>query len=299
MNTYFATIQEIVLSKASKDAKIKRLQEDLKCTRHEANHYYQLIMHVEGDKRKELPSAPKGFTMGVEIECFGFSKSVVREALMAKGVLSIETGYDHNDQKEAYKLGYDGSINGSQACEVVSPILRNLKSLKVVCDTINEAGAQVNKSCGLHIHLGAEKFTLAQWQRIIKNYANIEAVIDSFMANSRRGNNNRYCMSIARPAMFAQDATNFAEIEEAFGNGRYYKLNVMSFRRHKTIEFRQHQGTTDFTKIKAWAEFLTAFVKYSIENETPITATTIDELPFLTAKQKAYYNSRKEQLNRF
>lgn len=299
MTTYFSTIREIVLSKASKDAKIKKLQDDLKCSRYEANHYYQLVMHCEGGKGRDLPSAPKSFTMGIEIECFGFNKSVVREALMSKGVKSIETGYDHNDQKEAYKLGYDGSINGNQPCEVVSPILRNLKSLKMVCEVINEAGAQVNKSCGMHIHFGAERFTFVQWVRIIKNYAAIEGIIDSFMAASRRGNSNGYSKSIiAVAANLPTNPRSFAEIECIFHNHRYYKVNVMSFRRHKTIEFRQHQGTTDFTKIKAWAEFLTALIKYSLTNEAIITATSIDDLPFLTAKQKAYYNNRKEQLNR-
>ncbi|MBO7263376.1 MAG: hypothetical protein J6U93_02500, partial [Alistipes sp.] len=66
MTTYFSTIREIVLSKASKDAKIKKLQDDLKCSRYEANHYYQLVMHCEGGNGKDLPSAPKSFTMGIE-----------------------------------------------------------------------------------------------------------------------------------------------------------------------------------------------------------------------------------------
>ena len=297
MNTYFATIREIVLSKGSKDAKIKKLRDDLKCTRYEANHYYNLVMHCEGDKKNETPSSPKTFTIGVEIECFGFNKSVVREALMGKGVESIETGYNHDDQKTAYKLGHDGSISGSQPCEVVSPILRNLKSLKTVCEVINENGAQVNRSCGLHVHIGAAKFTIKQWARIIDNYANIEHIIDSFMANSRRGNNNRYCRSIQPCAARLYNPESFSEIEGVFGYGRYYKVNVMSYRRHKTIEFRQHQGTTDFEKIKNWVSFLTNLIKYSIENENLIHANSIDELPFLTATQKKYYNKRKQQLN--
>lgn len=295
MTNYFSTIREIVLSNSSKEAKIKKLQDDLKCTRYEANHFYKLVMHVEGDKQSE--AAPKSFTMGVEIECFGFSKNVVRETLQNKGVLSIVTGYDHNDQKKAYKLGHDGSISGYDACEVVSPILKNLKSLKVVCETINEHGARVNRSCGLHVHLGADKFTLEQWVRIIKNYARIESIIDTFMAESRRGNNNQYCKSMISCANSLRGANSFSDIEDAFNNHRYYKLNVMSFRRHKTIEFRQHQGTTDFTKIKRWVEFLTAFVAYSLEHKDLIVASSIDELPFLNKTQKEYFNNRKNILN--
>lgn len=300
MNDYFATIKQIVLSKGSKDSKIKKMIDDLKCTRYEANHFYQLVMHVEKGTQGERSSeraARRSFTMGVEIECFGFRKSVVREALQRKGVLSIETGYDHNDQKKAYKLGHDGSIMGENSCEVVSPILKNLKSLKVVCDTINEHGARVNRSCGLHIHLGAESLTLDQWVRVIKNYARIEAIIDSFMAISRRGNNNGYCKSIVEAADRLSDICSFQQIEAAFRCDRYHKVNVMSFRRHKTIEFRQHQGTTDFAKIKMWAEFLTALVNYSIDHEALIEATTINDLPFLNKAQKQYFNNRKNILN--
>lgn len=300
MNDYFATIKQIVLSKGSKDAKIKKMIDDLKCTRYEANHFYALVMHVEKGTKGEKSServARRSFTMGVEIECFGFRKSVVREALQRKGVLSIETGYDHNDQKKAYKLGHDGSIMGENSCEVVSPILKNLKSLKVVCDTINEHGARVNRSCGLHIHLGAESLTLDQWVRVIKNYARIEAIIDSFMAISRRGNNNGYCKSIVEAADRLSDIGSFQKIESAFRCDRYHKVNVMSFRRHKTIEFRQHQGTTDFAKIKMWAEFLTALVNYSIDHEALIEASTINDLPFLNKAQKQFFNDRKNALN--
>lgn len=300
MKDYFATIKQIVLSKGSKDAKIKKMIDDLKCTRYEANHYYSLVMHVESarSERSSERATRRAFTMGVEIECFGIVKSEVREALQRKGVLSIETGYDHNDQKKAYKLGHDGSITGLNSCEVVSPILKNLKSLKVVCDTINEHGARVNRSCGLHIHLGADQLTLDQWVRVIKNYARIEPIIDTFMAESRRANNNCYCKSIVEAADRLSDIGSFQQIESAFRCDRYHKVNVMSFRRHKTIEFRQHQGTTDFAKIKMWAEFLMALVNYSIDHEALIEATTIDGLPFLTKAQKQYFNDRKNILNR-
>lgn len=296
MNNYFATIKDIVLSVGTtKEDKIKRLQSDLKCSKYEATHYYQLVMHVEGTKPKEPTTA---FTLGVEIECFGINKMQVRSMLADKGITAFETGYDHNDQKKAYKLGHDGSIAGSQPCEVVSPILHNLASLKKVCEVINACGAQVNRSCGMHIHVGAAKFTVEQWVRIIKNYAAIEGIIDSFMAQSRRGDNNHYCKSIKGCAERLQGVSDMGGIMAAFYHDRYHKLNVMSYRNHKTIEFRQHQGTTDFTKIKAWAEFLVALIKHSMTNTEVITATTIDELPFLTAKQKAYFNDRKQQLNR-
>lgn len=45
---------------------------------------------------------------------------------------------------------------------------------------------------------------------------------------------------------------------------RYYKVNFMSFAQHGTIEFRQHEGTTDPRVIVAWVEFVLALVRASL-----------------------------------
>ena len=79
-------------------------------------------------------------------------------------------------------------------------------------------------------------------------------------------------------------------------NSRYYKINSHAYIRHQTIEFRQHSGTTDYEKISNWIAFLAALVKYSEKNEITACAT-IDEIPFLNAEQKAYFNNRRASLN--
>ena len=301
MSQFFDTLKAIALSNKSQSAKVKEMQMATGMSASAARQQIETIIFMNKGVASSASSTTQQalrFTIGVEIECFNIVKSEVLRALRATRVKAIETGYNHTDYKDTYKLGYDGSISGSNGCEVVSPILNNLNSLKKVCKVINEAGAQVNKSCGLHVHFGAKDFTIAQWVRIIRNYAAIEAIIDSFMPNSRRGNNNGYCKSIIGRAAYLNGASSMRDIYDAFSNDRYYKLNVMAFRGHQTIEFRHHSGTTDFTKIEAWINFLRALLEYSINNETIISATSIDELPFLTNAQKAYYNNRKSELNR-
>lgn len=301
MSQFFDTLKAIALSNKSQSAKVKEMQMATGMSASAARQQIETIIFMNKGVASSASSTTQQalrFTIGVEIECFNIVKSEVLRALRATRVKAIETGYNHTDYKDTYKLGYDGSISGSNGCEVVSPILNNLNSLKKVCKVINEAGAQVNKSCGLHVHFGAKDFTIAQWVRIIRNYAAIEAIIDSFMPNSRRGNNNGYCKSIIGRAAYLNGVSSMRDIYDAFSNDRYYKLNVMAFRGHQTIEFRHHSGTTDFTKIEAWINFLRALLEYSINNETIISATSIDELPFLTNAQKAYYNNRKSELNR-
>ena len=302
MSQYFDTLKAIALSNMSQSAKIKEMQKVGKMSASAARTQIETIIFMNRGCSASTASqnASLRFTIGVEIECFNINKLAVINALNAQRVKAIATGYNHTDYTDTYKLGSDCSIHGADSCEVVSPILKNLSSLKKVCKVINEAGAKVNRSCGLHVHFGAEQFTIAQWVRIIRNYANLESIIDSFMPMSRRVNNNRYCKSIAIPAarLDVYGARNMNDIYEAFRSDRYYKVNVMAFRGHKTIEFRHHSGSTEFTKIENWINFLRGLIEYSINNETLISAASIDEIPFLTAAQKRYFNERKETLNR-
>lgn len=300
MSEYFDKVRAIVFDRGTKTGKIEKLQSELGCTAYEANTYYRQLQPLI-----EVSSRPVGllrFTIGVEIECYNIDKNMIIAALDRRGIKAIATGYNHTDSKEHYKLGNDGSIDGNNTCEVVSPILRSLSSLKEVCEVINEAGAKVNKSCGLHVHFGASKFTLEQWQRICLNYAAIEPVIDSFMAPSRREGNNTYCGSTIRSANTLRGEIaggyihSIHDIQQCYGT-RYKKLNVIAYNTHKTVEFRQHQGTTDFVKISNWVDFLTRFLDWSLKHDELISASTIDELPFLTEKLRRFYNGRKAEFN--
>lgn len=299
--TFFDEIRAIALSNKPQAEKVKDLQKKAGMTAAQARESIQTIIFVESKKKASQPKTERQsrlrFTIGVEIECFGFNQYSLQDDLTDIGIKSRITGYNHEDSKDTYKLGYDGSIDGENSCEVVSPILKNLSSLKKVCKVLNDHGARVNKSCGLHVHFGAESFTADQWRRIIVNYANIEEVIDSIMPMSRRSNNNRYCKSIIEKAQSVRCLDNLRDYQTAFRNDRYHKLNLMSYNSHKTIEFRQHSGTTDFTKIENWIKFLSAFLQWSMTHEEYITASSIDELPFLTASQKKYYNERRDALN--
>lgn len=302
MATFFDEIRAIALSNKPRAEKVKNLQKK-GLTATQARTQIENIIFVELQRTGVAVAEKQGaarFTIGVEIECFGFDKAYVQTRLGRAGIKSIVTGYSHQDSKDTYKLGHDGSISGANPCEVVSPVLKNLGSLRKVCKVINEAGAQVNKSCGLHVHFGAAGFTPAQWVRIISNYAAIEGVIDSFMPMSRRADNNYYCRSIAAAAERVQhlcDTPSMSDIQTAFRHDRYHKLNVMAFNSHNTIEFRQHSGTTDFKKIENWIKFLTAFLQWSLSHETMMAAKSISDLPFLTNAQKKYYNKRQEELN--
>jgi hypothetical protein len=99
-------------------------------------------------------------------------------------------------------------------------------------------------------------------KRLALLYIQHEDVIDSLMPPSRRRNaNERYCASpkttadlgLIRRARTVQDIAG--GVRGGFSPNRFTKINLTSFWKHGTVEFRQHSGTVDAEKIKRWVYF--------------------------------------------
>lgn len=192
---------------------------------------------------------------GVELELIGTDKAMLIAALALKGIECIDEGYTHTVTRQ-WKIVPDASVNGMQGCELVSPILngvQGLKTLREVCKTLDFVNANVNRSCGVHIHHEAQGLTEQQKTNLMKFYARLERTIDAFMPSSRKRNNNTYCRSMI-------DAFEQMSYNTLDGLGRYYKLNFASLSRYGTLEFRQHSGTTEFDKLYHWIVFTANFL---------------------------------------
>ena len=202
--------------------------------------------------RKGSTFNANNLTFGVEIETYNVVRdSLIREVEQRSISISSEN-YNHRDNKTYYKIVSYASIQGTNGQEVVSPILKGkkgLNSLKMVCDSLNAVGAKVNKSTGLHVHFDASKIGDGHFIQIFKNYQKLESVIDSFMPCSRRSNYNIYCKSLAG---IHYDGCQTKSDVINYNGTRYRKVNAESYLRHKTIEFRQHSGTTEYGKIANW-----------------------------------------------
>lgn len=235
-------------------------------------------------------------TFGVEIECYHCDRYSLIEQANSKGLTVQSESYNHNDNKAHFKIVSDASLVGEDSNEVVSPILKGnkgLSSLKKLCKALENVGARVNRSCGLHVHIGAENMSDSHYCRLVRNYQKLEGVIDSFMPESRRGNNNTFAKSLSR--LNFSHCSSKQDIFSVTGD-RYYKVNMApAYMRHKTIEFRQHSGTTDYEKISNWILFLAKLVEYSYENEIT-ECVMIEDIPFLTEDDKIYFTNRRNQL---
>lgn len=240
---------------------------------------------------------------GVEIEAFGVDKNRLAAKLREAGI-AVEIAGRANSTS-GWKVTSDGSIRGEQGFEVVSPILEGMEGLaqlEKVCSILKQSNAKINKSCGLHIHFDAQNFKIKQWRNLYINYLQYETIIDSFMPASRRANKNFYCKGLtignrSKAAMIEniKGCANIREIKALYGS-RYHKINCESFFKHGTVEFRQHSGTIEYSKIMNWVRFLHNLVSYS-ENHEVETASFEKMTDFNQNEIIAYLAERKEELN--
>lgn len=205
---------------------------------------------------------------GIEIECTNITESRALEVLNQAGINVTSSGYHRADYS---KWNVSPDISISYGCEIISPILNGesgLEEIKRVCKALSDAGATVNKTCGLHVHVDANGLTGPWVRSIVTRYAKFESTIDSFMPVSRRDNNNsRYISSIIPVVGYVSSSPNWlsnsVETVCSTMSNRYQKVNLASYSRTRTIEFRHHSGSVNGNKVTNWVQFVLAFVEAS------------------------------------
>ncbi|HXU06226.1 MAG TPA: amidoligase family protein [Polyangia bacterium] len=188
-----------------------------------------------------------------------------------------------------WRITTDSTI-GYENAEIVSPsreiLMRGeagFETLRKAAKVISDFGCSVDRRCGTHVHVGVRDSDYEQlgsqarferlgfFKELLKTYSKFEPVFDSLMARSRRESNNPMC----RPITFPRDAENATTIDGLLrvyglsrsGNDRHYsKLNLGAYIRHGTVEFRQHQGTTNTQKIENWVKLCLRMVAHAARN---------------------------------
>ena len=193
-------------------------------------------------------------TFGIELEVSDLGISTAQTLITRAGL--------------NWSVKFDGTRHVS--AEAVSPILTadRLNEGKTVARALLSGGATVNKQTGYHVHLGADEYGIEGIAKLVWNWNFIHATIGALVAPSRL--NNGFCKAVdtSKLDQWVEHVRN-GNISNAEG-GRYYSLNLASYSRHRTVEFRLHHGTLNGSKIKGWAEFCSAVARYSVDNE-PIT----------------------------
>lgn len=240
------------------------------------------------------------YKWGVELETYNVDRRVLEQIIRQRGINIEYQGYNHVDSNTVYKMVSDCSISGVNPIECVSPVLNGNRdgfaSVKGITALLNEVGAKVNKSTGFHVHISAAGMNGEWFANVFKNYQRLECLIDTFMPQSRRANVNCYCRSMQN--LDLRNCHSVEDVRYAMSYNRYFKVNCEAYDRHRTIEFRQHSGTVDYSKIENWVKFCAALVGWSKDNVLDRDLTSIDEIPFLSKAQKDFYKNRQSALTR-
>jgi len=162
-----------------------------------------------------------------------------------------------------WKATADGSIvarGGRVGCEFVSPILRGpdgIRQIVEVCRTLATMGAQVNPSCGLHVHVGFDRNNRTALDRLIALVANFEKALYASTGTKSR-ERGRWTQSIAQRG----------SISGARNAGRYMALNLTNLvegSNKPTVEFRVFAGTLNSTKIAGYVQACLGLVQRALE----------------------------------
>lgn len=211
---------------------------------------------------------------GIEIEMMfpnGVDFDEVISYMKTAGIKVKSEEYNHTTKKH-WKFVTDGSLSysGMYGRELVSPPLpfeeSSFEEIRKITKLCRDKGAKIKSCCGLHVHIDATGAKPSLINKIIERYGKYEDKFDSIMPSSRRQNNNSYCQSVKNRAMRGDPVTIDAI---PLSGGRHYKVNINSFVRQGTIEFRHHSGTLNADKIINWVKLVQAFCHFTeIANPT-------------------------------
>lgn len=256
----------ITLKKESKAFAIIKLynkEEDVRLSRN----LYDKLLNAISSASSSTNKLPKTY-FGVELEFVGsisweassnFDESM--HALLKESYFNCASSYQHNDGK-IWILGRDGSIRWEPDTKIHYPYGYELSSsrmelfneddmstLKTILDLVkNNLHAEVNESCGTHIHIGfdCKGAKREDLKNLLCIYAELESkVFDPIVPRSRR--RNKYC----------RHTTDQLRAKYQKLSSRYCSFNLFSRDCCKNIhlESRQLEGTLDFNTIKYWAIF--------------------------------------------
>ena len=253
----------------------------------------------------------RGMTIGIEIEFLApSSMDAFRDCLQSQlddsnstATVSRNTGGLHNNTISMWQIARDSSISVNNyeqyGMEIISPVLKGESGLMQaveVMQALEHCGAEVNRSCGVHVHFGVERMAWKSVRRIIETYTYNQDLIATTLPESRRNSrwcrniplnesNSRSSVSLERFQSFG-DECNTASVVTAMGgrsdysDNRYFNVNLLgAYSRHKTIEFRAHGGTVDGEKLEMWVRFLHLIVKSAETNRaTNVRYETLSQM---------------------
>lgn len=134
--------------------------------------------------------------------------------------------------------GFEITVMGSES--------KIMKRIADTCRVLNSEAinADVNKTCGLHVHIDMRNRDDRQREIAFRNLVFAQPILYAMVPESRML--NTYCKPTGRSDLAA-------ELDQS---DRYKGINAQSLRDLRTVEIRIHTGSTNGKKIQQWVKIL-------------------------------------------
>lgn len=240
------------------------------------NKFNSWIKTAKASQPSIFDQLPTSARFGVEIEFIfplNINYATIVEKLRQQQINVTHENYNH-DTKAYWKLITDGSVTGELGFrggnELVSPILvgpAGLKQVITVCKTLKELGCKTNHTCGIHIHHDIRSYnnTLDVIKNTFSLYRKYQNYFKKMMPKFR--DRNRYSRPINSNILNTISNVSLDNVRY-LNFSRYHHINVRSYIKYGTLEFRQHHGTLNGENIVHWIIITEAIINKAAKNPT-------------------------------
>ncbi len=165
---------------------------------------------------------------------------------------------------------------------------------KYLGTTVNYAGGFVNTSCGLHVHIGAKKFTPQTIRNLVNMVASKEdkaLKVHEERKDYCKKTNQRFLQELneKKPTTMAQlkaiwynEPENCSTSHSHYHNSRYTICNLHALFTKQTIEFRIFNATMHAGEVKAAIQFCLALTHLALTTQKAIYRPTVTDNPKYT-----------------
>lgn len=250
---------------------------------------------------------------GVEVEMTGITREQAARALADYFGTEPRQGYDYYESwyvpdpegkewrfmsdsslrlEKKTDTGYEHTSNNDYSVEMVSPKLAyaELPKFQECVRRVRKAGAKVNASCGLHVHVDASNHN----RQSLKNLLGIMYSKEDILFKALNVNPNRvtqYCQKVREPMLrqarqLSSDETkDLTQLESIWYEGnvsssehynwtRYYALNLHSVFYRGTVEWRCFNSTLHAGRAAAYINLCLAMSAQAIAQRSTVMRKT-------------------------
>ena len=246
---------------------------------------------------------------GVEIEMTGITRATAAKVIAGHfhtTATHVGGGYDtytvRGEDGRQWNLVRDQSIDRRNSrgytdrheysVEMVTPICKydDITTIQEIVRKLRSAGAKVNDSCGIHVHVDASKHDV----RTLRNLVNIMASKEDLLykALDVEVERERYCKKVDMNFLEKLNKKKPKEMRDLediwyegygynrhahYNNSRYRALNLHSVFTKGTVEFRLFNSTLHAGEVKSYIQLCLAINNQALTQKSASRAKTQSE----------------------